>query len=105
MEKKRSASYEDAVKKPLVYQNVLIVWSIHDSDKIFVEDQALFWSGNGMFLYLVKHARQAIANAFWKLSKVMDGENPTFLEMNCMIKYALDTSNLWQKIEPNGNKR
>jgi hypothetical protein len=36
------------------------------------EDQALYQSGVGMLLYLVKHSRPDIANVVQELSKVMN---------------------------------
>jgi hypothetical protein len=43
------------------------------------EDQALYRSGVGMLLYLVKHSRPDIANVVRELSKVMDGATPAAL--------------------------
>ena len=44
------------------------------------EDQALYRSGVGMLLYLVKHSRPDIANVVRELSKVMDGATPAALK-------------------------
>ena len=53
-----------------------------------------------MSLYLMKHSRPALANATWKLSKVMDSGDPAvFLEMHHEIKYTLHTKNLRLNIE------
>jgi hypothetical protein len=65
------------------------------------EDQALYRSGVGMLLYLVKHSRPDIANVVRELSKVMDGATPAALkEMKRVMKFVLDTRNFGLKIEP-----
>ena len=74
---------------------------LEDKEKISSEDQALFRSGVGMLLYLVKHSRPDIANPVRELSKVLDGASPgNFCEMLRVIKYVLDTRKFGLKIEP-----
>ena len=78
-----------------------IVRPLEDKEKISSEDQALFRSGVGMLLYLVKHSRPDIANPVRELSKVLDGASPgNFREMLRVIKYVLDTRKFGLKIEP-----
>ena len=77
---------------------------MEDWEKISVEDQRIFWSDEGMFLYLVKHSRPDIANATRELSKANDGANPAaYKELLCMIKYIIETENLGLRLEPMGN--
>ena len=50
-----------------------IVRPTSDDEKVSLEEQALYQSGVGMLLYLVKHSRPDIANMVQELSKCMDG--------------------------------
>ena len=69
--------------------------------RVTEEEQALFRSGTGMLLYLVKYSRPDIANAVRELSKVLDGATPAaFKEMLRIIKYVIDTKDLALKIKP-----
>ena len=61
--------------------------------RVTEEEQALFRSGTGMLLYLVKYSRPDIANAVRELSKVLE-------EMLRIIKYVIDTKDLALKIKP-----
>ena len=73
-----------------------------DEEKINKEKQALYRSGLGMLLYLVKHSRHDIANAVQECTKVLDGANEkAYQEMLHIIKYVLNTKNLELKIKPN----
>ena len=57
-----------------------------------------------MLLYLVKHSCPDHANTTRELSKANDGLNPAaYKELLIVIKYVLNTKNLWLKIEPTGN--
>ena len=65
------------------------------------EDHALYRSGVGMLLYLVKHSRPDIANVTRELSKVLD--RPTqaaFKELKRAIKFVLDTEHYGLAIIP-----
>ena len=54
---------------------------------------------------VVNNLRPGIANATWKLSKMMHIANKAaFLRMNQVINYVLDTKHLGFKIVPKGNK-
>ncbi len=65
------------------------------------EKHALFRSGVGLLLYLVKHTRPDIANAVRELSKVLDGPSPAaYKELLRVIKYVLDTKGLAIKVKP-----
>ena len=69
--------------------------------KVSEEEQAVFRSGTGMLLYLVKHSRPDIANPVRELTKCMDGATPAaFKEMLRVIKHVLDTKTLGLRIEP-----
>ena len=57
----------------------------------------------GMTLYIMKHLKPDIANAFHVLSKVMDGANPAaFFNMHHAVNSTLDTMNFG--VEPNRAK-
>ena len=72
-----------------------------EEEKLSQEDQALFPSGVGMLLFLVKHSRPDIANATRELSKGMSATNKAGLkELLRVIKYVIDTKSLGLKIEP-----
>jgi len=65
------------------------------------EDHALYRSGVGMLLFLVKHSRPDIANATRELSKVMDKPTPAaFKEMKRLIKHVIDTKTYGLKMIP-----
>jgi len=65
------------------------------------ERQARFQSGTGMLLYLIKHSRPDIANAFRELTKVMDkAVEKDMQEMFRIIKHVLDTKHWGLKICP-----
>ena len=69
--------------------------------KITPEEQAIYRSGVGMLLFLIKHSRPDIANAVRELTKVLDGASPAaFKELKRVIKYVLDTEKLALKIKP-----
>ena len=64
-------------------------------------EHALYRSGVGMLLYLVKHTRPDISNAVRELSKALDSPSPAaYKEMLRVIKYVLDTRNLALKVAP-----
>ena len=64
-------------------------------------EHALYRSGMGMLLYLVKHSRPDIANAVRQLSKALDAPNEAaFKEMKRVLKYTIDTKNLALRMEP-----
>jgi hypothetical protein len=74
-----------------------------EDEKVSIDEQALYRSGVGMLLYLVKHSRPDIANATRELSKCMDGATPAALkELFRVIKFVLDTRNFGLRIEPKG---
>ena len=57
-----------------------------------------------MLLYLVKYSCPDLANATRELSKANDSVNPVaYRELLYVIKYVIDTKNLWLKIKPTGN--
>ena len=57
-----------------------------------------------MLLYLVKHLHPNLANMTRELCKANDGANPAaYKELQCVIKYVLDTKNLGLKIKPTGS--
>ena len=69
--------------------------------KLDEENHALYRTGVGMLLYLVKHSRPDIANPVRELSKVLDRPNEAALkEMKRITKFVLDTANHGLKIEP-----
>jgi len=69
--------------------------------KITPEEQAIYRSGVGMLLFLIKHSRPDIANTVRELTKVLDGASPAaFKELKRVIKYVLDTEKLGLKIQP-----
>jgi len=69
--------------------------------KITPEEQAIYRSGVGMLLFLIKHSRPDIANTVRELTKVLDGASPAaYKELKRVIKYVLDTEKLALKIEP-----
>ena len=73
-------------------------------EKISAEDQQDYQSGVSMLLYLVKHLRPDLANVTRELSKANAGMNPaTYKKLLHVIKYVIDTKNLWLKIKPMGN--
>ena len=62
---------------------------------------AIYRSGVGMLLYLVKHTRPDIANAVRELSKALDCPSPAaYKEMLRVIKFVLDTRGLAIKMAP-----
>mgnify|MGYP006197636723 FL=1 len=76
-----------------------------EEDKIDDAQQAIYRSGTGTLLYLVKHSRPDIANPVRELSKVMDGASVGQLkEMKRIVKYVLDTKNYGLKFEPDLQK-
>ncbi len=82
-----------------------VVRPTEESEKISEEDQALYRSGVGMLLYLVKLTRPDLCNATRELSKAMDGANPAaFKELHRVIKYAIDTKDLGLKFQPTFEK-
>ena len=65
------------------------------------EDQALYRSGVGMLLYLIKHSRPDIANPVRELTKTLERASPAALkEMYRVIKHVLDTRTMGLKLEP-----
>ena len=55
-------------------------------------------------LYLVKHSCPNLANVTRELSKANDSANPaTYKKFLCVIRYVINTKNLWLKVEPMGN--
>ena len=64
-------------------------------------EHALYQSGTGMLLYLVKHLRPDLANAVCQLSKALDKPNEAaFKEMKRILKYTIDTKDLALRMEP-----
>ena len=58
-------------------------------------EHALYRSGTGMLLYLVKHSRPDIANPVRELSKALDMPNEAaFKEMKRVLKYVIDMKDL-----------
>ena len=71
-------------------------------DRISEEEQAIYRSGTGMLLYLIKHSRPDIGNPTRELSKAMDGASKAHLkEMLRVIKFVLDTEGYGLKFKPN----
>ena len=67
------------------------------------EKHAMYRSGVGMLLYLVKHTRPDIANAVRELSKALDCPSPAaYKEMLRVMKFVLDTRSLAIKVAPVG---
>ena len=65
------------------------------------EKHAMYRSGVGMLLYLVKHTRPDIANAVRELSKALDCPSPAaYKEMLRVMKFVLDTRSLAIKVAP-----
>jgi len=70
-----------------------------DNAIISKEDHAIYRSGVGMLLYLVKHSRPDIANTTRELSKLMDKPTPAAnKEMKRVLKYVIDTKDYGLKI-------
>jgi len=68
---------------------------------ITADKQALYRSGVGMLLYLVKHSRPCLANPVRELSKTLDKANSAaYKELLRIIKFVLDTRDFGLKIEP-----
>jgi len=71
----------------------------HMDKAISSEQQALYHSGVGMFLYLLKHSRPCLANPV--LAKALDGANmSTYKELMRVIKFVLDTKSYSLKVKP-----
>jgi len=65
------------------------------------DKHAVYRSGVGMLLYLVKHTRPDIVNAVRELSKALDCPSPAaYKEMLRVIKFVLDTRSLAIKVAP-----
>ena len=65
------------------------------------EEHALYRSGVGMLLYLVKHTRPDIAIAVRDLSKALDCPSlAAYKKMFRVLKYVLDTRNLTLRVAP-----
>ena len=65
------------------------------------KEHAMYRSGVGMLLFLVKHTRPDIANGVRKLSKALDSPSEAaFKDMLRMVKFVLDTRGLAIKIAP-----
>jgi len=65
------------------------------------EQQALYRSGVGMLLYLLKHSRPCLANPVRELAKALDGANmAAYKELMRVIKFVLDTKSYGLKVEP-----
>lgn len=66
------------------------------------EKHAIYRSGVGMLLYLVKHSRPDIANAVRELTKALDGPSPAaYKEFLRVMKHTIDTKDLALKMKPN----
>ena len=76
-----------------------------DLFKVSAEEHALFKSGVGMLLYLVKHSSPDIANPVRELSKVMDNPSKAAMkELKGVVKFLLDTRDYGLRIEPESVK-
>jgi len=65
------------------------------------EQQALYRSGVGMLLYLLKHSRPCLANPVRELAKALDGANmAAYKELMRVIKFVLDTKSYGLKVKP-----
>ena len=74
---------------------------VEDEDKVNEKEQALYRSGVGTLLYLIKYSRPDITNAVRDLSKSMDGASKLHLrELRRVAKFVLDTKNLGLHIVP-----
>ena len=90
---KTPGTHKFLIMRPMIY-----------GEKISAKDQWEYKSAVGMLLYLVKHSCPNLANVTIELSKANDGANPTvYKELLSVIRYVLDTKNLWLKIESMGN--
>lgn len=66
-----------------------------------VDKHAMYRSGVGMLLYLVKHTCPDIANTVRELSILLDCPSPAaYKEILRVIKFVLDTKNLAIKMAP-----
>jgi len=73
----------------------------HMDKAISSEQQALYHSGVGMLLYLLKHSRPCLANPVRELAKALDGANmATYKELMRVIKFILDTKSYSLKVKP-----
>jgi Reverse transcriptase (RNA-dependent DNA polymerase) len=69
------------------------------------QDQAIYRSGVGSLLYLVKYSRPDIANAVRELAKCMGKASPAaYKELKRVLKYVLSTKNYGLYIEPKVSK-
>ena len=69
--------------------------------KVDADKHALYRSGVGMLLYLVKHSRPDIANAVRELTKALDGPSmAAYKEFLRVVKHTIDTKQLALKIKP-----
>ena len=72
-----------------------------DPELLKEEEQALYRSGVGSLLYLIKHSRPDIANVVRELAKEMTGASQAALkELLRVIKFVIDTKDLGLKVEP-----
>ena len=75
-----------------------------ERDPEFIIDpdhHALYRTGVGMLLYLIKYSQPEICNAVWELSKCLSGPNEAaFKEKLRVIKYILDSPTKGLKMQP-----
>ena len=81
--------------------NMGIIRKFEEDVAVTDEEQALYRSGVGTLLYLVKHSRPDIANVTQELSKTTDKASKAGLkELKRVLKYVIDTKEYGLKIEP-----
>ena len=78
-----------------------LIRSKEDDPSVSKEEHAIYRSGVGMLLYLVKHSRPDLANATRELSKLMDKPTPAAMkELKRVLKFTIDTQHYGLKMEP-----
>jgi len=107
---KLSKEYDHLVKN-ITYTtpgtpNHYVILERDEAKRLSEEKHAIFRTGVGLLLFLVKHSRPDIANAVRSLSTVVSSPNEhAWKEMLRVIKYALDTKEYGLKLNVKRDNR